>query len=307
MHDLNDLYYFVKVVEHGGFSPAARTLGLPKSKLSRRVAELEHRLDTRLINRSTRVFTVTELGKEYYRHCVAMLVEAEAAQEVIDRARSEPKGSIKFSCPPGLIYFLVAPLVVRFMARFPEVHVEMDATSRRVDVVKEGYDFALRVRYPPLEDSGLTMKVLSESPQCLMASAALLKACPTPINGPDDLVQLPSIDFEQWDGVHVWHLDGPKEASAHVRHRPRLVTDDVFTLREAALAGLGVVKMPLIVGGRDLAEGRLVSVLPGWRPRGGIFHAIFPSRRGILPAVRAFLDFLAESLDDVDFRIEPDR
>ena len=130
MQDLNDLYYFVKVVDHGGFAPAGRALGVPKSKLSRRIAELEHRLDTRLINRSTRTFSVSELGKEYYRHCEAMLVQAEAAQEVIDRSHSEPKGSIRISCPPGLIYFLVAPLVVEFMRRYPEVKIEMDATSR---------------------------------------------------------------------------------------------------------------------------------------------------------------------------------
>ncbi|MEQ5833756.1 LysR substrate-binding domain-containing protein [Marinobacter sp. NFXS9] len=302
MQDLNDLYYFVKVVEHGGFAPAGRALGLPKSKLSRRIAALEHRLDTRLINRSTRVFTVTELGKEYYRHCQAMLVEAEAAQEVIDRSRSEPKGCIRMSCPPGLIYFLVAPLVVRFMTRYPEVNIELDATSRRVDVIKEGYDLALRVRYPPLEDSGLTMKVLSQSPQCLMAAPSVFEHHPRPTT-PEDLARLPSIDFEQWNGQHVWCLDGPEGASVQIHHQPRLVTDDVFTLREAALSGLGAVKMPMIVGGRDLIEGRLVSVLPEWRPRGGIFHAVFPTRRGLLPAIRTFLDFLSESLDDVDFRI----
>ncbi|MFV8571943.1 LysR substrate-binding domain-containing protein [Marinobacter sp. SBS5] len=301
MQDLNDLYYYVKVVDHGGFAPAGRAMGVPKSKLSRRIAELEHRLDTRLINRSTRTFTVTELGKEYYRHCQAMLVEAEAAQEVIDRSRSEPKGLIRVSCPPGLIYFLVAPLVVRFMQKYPEVRIEMDATSRRVDVVREGFDVALRVRFPPLEDSGLTMKVLSKSPQCLMAAPQIvdLKGMP---EKPEDLTRFPSIDFEQWDGQHVWSLDGPDGTSVQIHHEPKLVTDDVFTLQQAALGGLGVVKMPLIVGGRDLLEGRLVSVLPDWKPRGGIFHAVFPSRRGLLPAVRAFLDFIAEAMDDVDFR-----
>ncbi|WP_328187834.1 LysR substrate-binding domain-containing protein [Marinobacter sp. OP 3.4] len=302
MQDLNDLYYFVKVVDMGGFAPAGRALGLPKSKLSRRIARLEHRLDTRLLNRSTRTFTVTELGKEYYRHCVAMLIQAEAAQEVIDRSLAAPKGTIRLSCPPGMIYFLIAPLVVRFMQKYPEVKVEMEATSRRVDVMKEGFDIALRVRFPPLEDSSLTMKVLSQSPQCLMAAPSLLEQLPKP-STPNDLTGLPSIDFEQWNGQHVWNLDGPDGASVQIHHQPRLVTDDVFTLRQAALGGLGIVKMPLIVGGRDLVEGRLASVLPSWRPRGGIFHAVFPSRRGLMPAVRAFLDFIAESMDEVDFRL----
>lgn len=300
MQDLNDLYYFVKVVDHGGFAPAGRALGVPKSKLSRRIAMLEDRLDTRLINRSTRRFTITELGQEYYRHCVAMLVEAEAAQEVIDRSRAEPRGVIRMSCPPGLIYFHVGQLLVRFMARYPDVKVEIDATSRRVDVLKEGLDLALRVRFPPLEDSGLTMKVLSKSPQCLMASKDFFEHHQQP-EIPDDLANLPSLNFEPSDGKHIWCLDGPDEASAQVRHSPRLVTDDVFTLRQAALEGLGVVRMPLIVGGRDLVEGRLIDVLPGWKPRGGVLHAVFPSRRGLMPAVRALLDFLGESMEDVDW------
>ena len=118
---------------------------------------------------------------------------------------------------------------------------------------------------------------------------------------PDDLANLPSLDFEPSDGKHIWCLDGPDEASAQVRHSPRLVPDDVFTLRQAALEGLGVVRMPLIVGGRDLVEGRLIDVLPGWKPRGGVLHAVFPSRRGLMPAVRALLDFLGESMEDVDW------
>ncbi|MCK7551696.1 LysR substrate-binding domain-containing protein [Marinobacter goseongensis] len=305
MQDLNDLYYFVQVVNHGGFAPAGRALGVPKSKLSRRLAVLEDRLDTRLVNRSTRRFTVTELGQDYYRHCVAMLTEAEAAQEVIDQARAEPRGVVKLSCPPGLIYFHVGQLLVRFMAEYPEVKVEIDATSRRVDVLKEGLDLALRIRFPPLEDSGLTMKVLSKSPQCLMASRDFFDHRAKP-ESPADLANLPSLDFEQPDGKHVWCLDGPDSAVAQVHHSPRLVTDDVFTLRQAALEGLGVVRMPLIVGGRDLVEGRLINVLPGWQPRGGILHAVFPSRRGLLPAVRALLDYLANSMDEVDFSmLEP--
>ncbi|MCK7548387.1 LysR substrate-binding domain-containing protein [Marinobacter koreensis] len=302
MQDLNDLYYFVQVVDYGGFAPAGRALGIPKSKLSRRVALLEDRLDTRLINRSTRRFSVTELGKEYYRHCLAMLVEADAAQELIDRSRSEPRGTVRLSCPPGLIYFLISPLLVRFMEKFPKVKVEMEATSRRVDVLKEGFDIALRVRFPPLEDSDLTMKVLSRSPQCLMASPELL-ASHRSVEAPEDLSAFPSLDFEQPGGKHVWCLDGPDGISVQIAHDPRLVTDDVFTLRQAALSGLGVVRMPLIVAGRDLIEGRLINVIPGWHPRGGIFHAVFPSRRGLLPAVRALLDFLSESLDEVDFTL----
>jgi DNA-binding transcriptional LysR family regulator len=116
-----------------------------------------------------------------------------------------------------MIYFIIAPLVVQFMQKYPGVRIEMEATSRRVDVLREGFDIALRARFPPLEDSGLTMKVLSKRPQCLMASPGLLDQYPKPAV-PEDLTQFPSIDFEQWIGQHVWCLDGPKGASVQIHH-----------------------------------------------------------------------------------------
>ncbi|UYG05585.1 LysR substrate-binding domain-containing protein [Halomonas sp. LR3S48] len=303
MQDLNDLYYFVQVVDHGGFAPAGRALGLPKSKLSRRIAQLEDRLGTRLIHRSTRHLSVTELGQAYYRHCVAMLVEAEAAEELIKTNIQQPRGTVRLSCPPSLLNYLITPLLVRFMAQCPDVEVQVEATSRRVDVIKEGLDMAIRVRFPPLEDSDLSMKVLSRSPQRLLAAPVLLEGRPKP-RATGDLAGLPSLDFDQVDRQHLWVLDGPDGATARIRHHPRLVTDHAETLHQAALAGLGVAKLALLVAGQDLQAGHLVDVLPGWKPRGGILHAVFPSRRGVLPAVRALLDFLAENIDEIDFTSE---
>ncbi|MDI5932752.1 LysR substrate-binding domain-containing protein [Halomonas sp. M4R5S39] len=299
MQDLNDLYYFVQVVDHGGFAPAGRALGIPKSKLSRRIGQLEERLETRLVNRSTRHFSVTEIGQAYYRHCVAMLVEAEAADELIQLNRAEPRGVIRLSCSPSVLHYLITPLLVRFMARYPKVDIQVEATSRRVDVVKEGFDMAIRIRFPPLEDSDLTMKILSRSPQRLVAAPGLFEDHSLP-RTPADLCQLPSLDFDQPDKQHRWDLVGPDGVTAQIPHRPRLVTDSAETLHEAALAGMGVVKLALLVAGRDLQAGRLVDVLPGWVPRGGILHAVFPSRRCLLPSVRALLDFLAEEIAEED-------
>ena len=300
MQDLNDLSYFVHVVRHGGFAPAGRALGVPKSRLSRRVAQLEQRLKTRLLNRSTRQISLTDIGRAYYRHCEAMLVEAESAQELIELNRSQPRGTIRLSCAPSVLQYLITPLLVRFMAQCPDVQIQVDATSRRVDVIREGLDLAIRIRFPPLEDSALAMKVLSRSPQRLVAAPAFFDERPCP-RTPDDLEGLPSLDFNEPEGRHTWHLDGPHGASARVRHDPRLVTDSAETLHRAALAGLGIAKLALLVAGRDLEAGRLVDVLPGWEPRGGVLHAVFPSRRGMLPAVRALLDFLAANIHEEDF------
>ncbi|WP_258868899.1 LysR family transcriptional regulator [Alkalilimnicola ehrlichii] len=180
MHDLNDMYYFVKAVEHGGFAPAGRALGLPKSKLSRRIALLEDRLGVRLIHRSTRQFVVTEVGRRYYGHCRAMLIEAEAAQEVIDGVVGEPRGVIRMACPVGLLHFHVSTMLAEFMSRCPQVTVHLEATNRRVDLIAEGIDLALRVRPLPLEDSDLAFRILSDRSQRLVAHPELISRHGTP-------------------------------------------------------------------------------------------------------------------------------
>lgn len=291
MQDLNDLYYFVQVVDHGSYAAAGRALGVPKSKLSRRIIALEERLGARLLQRSTRKLTITEIGQEYYRHCVAMLVEAEAAQEAIDRSRSGPQGLMRVSAPPALVCFEVGPMIARYMAANPLVTVELDSTSRHVDVIGEGIDVALRVRFPPLEDSDLAMRVLGDSEQQIVASPDLMESLPTPIS-PADLSALPSLGLVRLKRDHVWKLNGPDQANVRILHKPRLVTDDMSQLLHAAIEGVGVVQLPSMVAEAALSDGNLVNLLPDWRPVAGTVHAIFPSRRGLLPSVRSFIDFL---------------
>jgi DNA-binding transcriptional LysR family regulator len=293
MQDLNDLYLFVQAVDHGGFTAAAVALGMPKSRLSRRIAGLEDRLGVRLIQRSTRRFTVTEIGQEYYRHCVAMLIEANAAQEAIDRSRAGPQGLIRVSCPPALVCFVIGPIIARFMFANPRVIVELDSTSRRVDVIGEGLDVAIRVRFPPFEDSDLSMRVLGESQQRIVGSPALVAALPKPIN-PADLAPLPSIGLGPINREHVWQLKGPNDASVRIPFKPRLVTDDMAQLLHAATEGVGVAQLPDIVADSAIASGALVNLLPDWTPAAGAVQAIFPSRRGLLPSVRSLMDFLAK-------------
>lgn len=290
MQDLNDLYYFVQVVDRGGFAAAGRALGLPKSRLSRRILRLEERLGVRLLNRSSRRFSVTEIGREFYDRCVAMLVEAEAAEQVIAEMRAEPRGVIRVGCPVALVSSQLGALIARFMVENPAVEVHLESTNRRVDVIAEGFDVAIRVRFPPLEPTDLVMRRLDESTQCLVAAPALVSAV---LKSPADLHGLPSLDLGPPRRDHQWHLEKADGQTAAVSHHPRLATDDMSALREAAIAGVGVVQLPTMTVWQDIEAGRLVHVLPDWRPRAGIIHAVFPSRRGLLPSVRAFLDFLA--------------
>ncbi len=298
MQDLNDLYYFVQVVDHGGFAPAGRALGIPKSKLSRRLAMLEERLGARLIQRSTRHFAVTEIGLRYYEHCRAMLVEAEAAQEVIDVSRAEPRGVVRLTCPIALLHANVGPMLADFMAAHPFINLHLEATNRRVDVVSEAVDVAIRVRPPPLEDSDLVMRVLADRGQCLVASPGLVQQHGFAAT-PGELDGWPSLGLGPAHASQRWELFGPDGAQATVYHQPRFVTSDMVALRDAALAGVGVVQLPRLMLRDYLENGDLVCVVPGWEPRREIIHAVFPSRRGILPSVRLLIDFLARRFQDL--------
>jgi DNA-binding transcriptional LysR family regulator len=296
MQDLNDLYYFAKVVEHGGFAPAGRALGEPKSKLSRRIARLEDELGVRLLNRSTRHVTVTEIGRIYYSHCRAMLVQAETAQDAIEAMRSEPCGVVRVSCPVALLDARVAAMLADYQQRYPRVTLHLDATNRRVDVIEEGFDVAIRVRPPPLEDSELVLRTLADRGQCLVASPALLSQYSTP-EVPGDLAELPSLALGRAQDRHWWQLLDSDRREVRIEHRPRLVTRSMTALRIAAVAGVGVVQLPTMMMTEELAAGRLVRVLESWAPPREIIHAVFPSRRGLLPAVRRLIDFLAESFE----------
>lgn len=296
MQDLNDLYFFVQVVDHGSYAAAGRALGVPRSKLSRRVIALEERVGVRLIQRSTRKLKVTEVGQEYYRHCVAMLIEAEAAQEAIDRSRSGPQGLIRISAPPALVCFEVGPMIARYMTANPLVTVELESTSRRVDVISEGIDVAIRVRFPPVADSDLAMRVLGSSKQQIVASPRLVARLPKPIN-PADLSTLPSLDLDQLNREHIWDLDGPDQAHVRIPHHPCLVTDDMAQLLYAAIEGVGVVQLPSMVAEDAIRAGTIVDLLPAWLPIAGSVQAIFPTRRGLLPSVRSFIDFLVAEYD----------
>src|SRR5690625_502544 len=198
MQDLNDLSYFAHVVDNGGFAAASRATGIPKSKLSRRIAALEQRLGVQLLRRTTRSISVTEIGQRYYIHCAAILAEAASAQEAIEQTLGEPQGLIRLSCPPGLLYFGIAKRLVGFMAQCPRVEVQLEATSRRVDLVREGFDLAIRVRFPPIEDSELHVRLLTHSPQRLMAAPALFEHYRQP-KAPGDLHGLPSLDWQRPD------------------------------------------------------------------------------------------------------------
>ncbi len=293
MQDLNDMLYFAEVVDHGGFAAAGRSLVVPKSKLSRRIAELEARLGVRLLQRTTRKLSLTEAGEIFHRHCVAVRDEAEAASEALAQVQAEPRGTIRVACPVTLAQSTVGPLVPLFLERHPQVRIEMQVGNRVVDLVQDGIDVALRVR-PTLDDSGsLVVKNLGTTQGLLVASPSQLQRQGRP-ETVDDLGRLATLAMSAADGKATWKLIGPGGREHDFQHRPVYTADDLLTLKYAVVHGVGMCILPDYMCRRELRLGELEQVLPGWAPRPGVIHAVFPSRRGLLPAVRRFLDFLGE-------------
>lgn len=290
MQDLNDLMYFAKVIEHGGFSAAGQQLGIPKSRLSRRVAELEARLGVRLLQRTTRKLALTETGERFLSHCQAMLLEAEQAQEAVASLSSEPRGRIRVSCPSELARAGLHQVISTFLLSHPLVQLDMILTNRRVDLVQEGIDVALRVRDQSDEDPSLIARQLAPATAYLVATPALLHN--HDIVTPDDLQQLPALGAVGVDRRIHHLLKNRSGLRREVTFEARLSIEDFDIRREAALQGLGFTMLPHTKCATDLQAGRLVRLLPDWELPGGHLQAVYPHRRGMLPAVRAWLDHL---------------
>jgi DNA-binding transcriptional LysR family regulator len=296
LQDLNDILLFAEVVERGGFAAAGRALGLPKSRLSRRVAGLEAQMGVRLLQRTTRKLSLTEVGETFLRHCQAMRESAQAAADAVAHAQAEPRGTIRVVCPVTLAQTVLADAMPVYLARYPLVRVEMEVNNRVVDLVKEGVDVALRVRTSLEESGSLVIKRLDNTQAMLVASPALFERHGglDSLNSLEAVGELDSVAMSAADGQTTYaltHVDGRKGV---LRLRPRFVADDLLMLRQAVLGGSGMTWLPEYMCEEALRDGRLVRLLPDWWRPAGVVHAVFPSRRGLSPAVRSFLDFLGE-------------
>jgi DNA-binding transcriptional LysR family regulator len=295
MRDLNDLNFFAAVVTNGGFSAASRALAIPKSRISRRVAALESQLGVRLLERSTRRFSVTDVGHDVYRHARAALAEADAIEEVAIRLKAEPQGLVRVSCPQGADRILALTLPP-FLDQHPRLRVQVVVTNRRIDLIEEGVDVAIRVRDKLDTDAELQVKIVGRSSRKLVASPALLAKYGEPTT-PAGVAALPTLSPTERPGIDRWIVVDAAGNEEAIIHEPRLSASEFAILRQAAIEGLGVAYLPDYACREPLADGRLQQVLPGWVGHDGIMHLVFTSRRGLLPGVRAVIDFLAVVLD----------
>ncbi|HWC73442.1 MAG TPA: LysR substrate-binding domain-containing protein [Gemmatimonadales bacterium] len=297
MLDLNDFSYFVQVVDRGGFTAAGRELRIPKSTLSHRLQELERSLGVRLLNRTSRRFGMTDAGIEFYRHAAAALREAELAEWAMRNRLTEPSGTVRCTASIATMQFAISEVVSSFLVKHPKVIVVAHATNQLVDLVGERYDIAIRAHSGPLPDSTLVQQTLAPAPWFLFAGSAYLDAHRMP-EKPRDLSQHPSL-FMMRSGVDpIWRLrqSGARSKEVTVQLTPRFVSDDMKSLKRAAVAGLGIVALPGYVCREDLRSGSLRRVLPDWKAEDSTLTALMPNRHGVLPSVRAFVNHLAAEL-----------
>jgi DNA-binding transcriptional LysR family regulator len=293
VRDFNDFQFFAAVVLHRGFSAGARALGVPKSRVSRRVALLEERLGVRLLDRTTRGLGLTEVGQQVFEHARAAVVEAEAAEEAALRMQSEPRGLVRVSSPLGLQSAIAAALP-GFLAAHPRLRVQCIVTNRRVDLIHEGIDVAIRVRERLDTDADLQMKRIGVSRRILVANPRLVAKMGKP-STPGELIDFPILHQDP-QGASVWHLSSESGETSTVAVEPRLATGSLDILIAAACDGAGIALLPAANCQEALASGALVRVLPAWSGVDGILHLVFASRRGMLPSVRAVIDFAAAAL-----------
>ena len=223
-----------------------------------------------------------------------MLDEADAALEVVEQARAEPRGTLRIACPIALASANLAPILPEFLARHPRLRIDLQVTNRRVDVLAERFDAALRVRTRPTGEDGLVMRTFAQACELLVASPGYLSLHGAP-REPQELATHATLSFDGSER-QAWELQRDGKGAIRVEISPRLVCHNFPVLLAAAVAGQGIALLPESVVAAALADGRLQQVLPQWSLPLGILHVVFPSRRGLLPAVRAFIDFLVERL-----------
>ena len=293
MIDKNAMALYVKVVEHASFSKAAKREGVPVSTVSRKISQLEKALGARLLERSTRQLRTTEIGQDYYERCRRGLEEFEAANLLVSDRQTEVSGTLRISVPPSLSDVVVAPLVTGFQALYPNVVFRVLVTNRRVHLIEDGIDLAMRVG--ELEDSNLVARRLIQYRHLLVATPEILQKAGHP-QSPNDLTDQPLIAFSPWFGEPVWHLtDGKKVENVLVE--PRFSINDYHGVQRSVLDGSGIGELPSIVCGNALEEGRLVEVMPEWRFEPVTFSAVYSARLNLSRVVRLFKDFCVENIE----------
>jgi len=284
--ELGALTALVKVVQSGSFTRAAEAMHTQKAHLSRVITNLERELGVRLLERTTRSLSLTEVGREIFERAVGILGAVEDAERVAQRMLAEPRGVLKLTCGVEFGMIAVSRWIDAYLRRYPQVSVEADFTGRVIDIVHEGFDLAIRVGELP--DSRLAARRLGELHYGLFASPDYLARRGIPAS-PEELPQHDLLVFTAGSHRVGWRLVQGSE-NRRIEALARLRINNSFAVRDAAIRGLGIAQLPVVVAGVALSSSELTRVLPDWHPPAVPVHALFPSNRYLTPKVRAFID-----------------
>jgi DNA-binding transcriptional LysR family regulator len=290
MDKLTGMAVFARVVEAQSFTAAAGQLGMSRSAVSKTIAGLEDRLGARLLNRTTRRLALTEVGRAFYERAARIVAEAEEAELAVTRLQATPRGTLRINAPVSFGTAHLAPALIDFMKRYPELKVDIGLADRMVDLIEEGYDLAVRIGALP--DSSLIARRIADNHMVVCAAPSYWRRHGRP-SEPQDLAHHACLTYAYQRSPNQWPFKGPAGRFTVAVDGPLRANNGDLSLA-AALAGLGVVALPCFLCGADLAAGRLEPVLCDWMPPPGGIHAVYPHGRHLSAKVRAFIDFLVE-------------
>ncbi len=299
--DLNDIVVFTKVAETKSFTGAAEQLGLPKSTVSRKLAQLEERLGVRLVQRTTRKLALTEIGEAYYERAARIVADLQAAEQVVTDMQATPRGRLRITAPIDLSTSHLGAIIAKFIAAHPEITVELDATDRVVDLIEEGYDVG--VRFGQLPESTLIARKLTTFDGVLCAAPSYLasRGTPTSIEELDDhdkVLFLPTARSTGWtltNGEQTYEVGRPA----------RFISNNLGAVRDVVLAGGGISVTAEFMVACDILSGKLVRLLPEWSGRAIEVQAVYPARQNLPPRLTLFLDHLNKALNPAPWTIPP--
>lgn len=289
--DLNEVFVFIKVIQEGSFSQAAKKLGMPNSTVSAKVSSLEKRLGVTLIQRTTRKLSITEPGKAYFKRCMQGLEEIESAEGELANVQGEPQGLLRITGPVELGAAILPEIVAEFSNKYPKVRTEVILTDRRVDLLAESVDLAIRAG--DLKDSTLIAKRLGSAYFIPVASPKYLKAKGTPTH-PRDLRNHQCLVYTPL-GIDEWKLTSSK-GGFNVPLPGRIIANDLKMIRVLAMKGEGIALMPTHLVYSDCQAGKLVRILPEWRTATAPVHFVYPAQKYVTPKLSAFMSLATGSL-----------
>jgi len=294
MDVMNSMAVFRRVVEAKSFSAVARETNMSQSTVSTHIASLEERLDTKLLNRSTRSLKLTEAGKEYYQHCIRILNDFQEAEASVGKGKIDPTGTLRISTSAAFGRTYILPYLDEFLSAYPDIKIDLIFGDKYTDLVKEGIDLAIRIG--PLEDSSLIAKKIGSSPRVVVASPEYLVKRGRP-KKPADLIKHDCLFYSLQKSPDLWYFNSTQEGDESIRVNGRIKASSPDAVCDATLEGLGISILGEWYVRKHLKSGRLIKILPDFKPTAFDIHAVYPERRFVPQKVKRMIKFITDKIN----------